>query len=103
MTTSVRILTLIYADPRADRLAPDHPWRQFDALGQTLRRHLPRSTAALFARPELAVDGAGTVTWTSALTGQPRPLLDLPDEAQAAAIRDELAAINGTLRTRVLY
>ena len=25
------------------------------------------------------------------------------DEAQAAAIRDELAAIEGTLRTRVLY
>ncbi|UHD17994.1 hypothetical protein [Thiocapsa bogorovii] len=78
-------------------LAPDHPWRQFDALGRTLRRHLPGATAALFARPEIALDGAGTVTWTSALAGQPRPLLDLPDEAQAAARRilaDHLNAIS---------
>ncbi|NCA72368.1 MAG: hypothetical protein EOM91_20330 [Sphingobacteriia bacterium] len=97
MTTSVRILTLVYAAPPPDRLAPDHPWRQFDALGLTLRRHLPGATAAVFARPEIAVDGAGTVTWTSALTGQPRPLLDLPDEAQAAARRvlaDHLNAIS---------
>ncbi len=97
MTPSVRILTLIYAGPHPDRLAPDHPWRQFDALGRTLRRHLPGATAALFARPEIAVDGSGTVTWTSALAGQPRPLLDLPDEAQRVARRvldDHLNAIS---------
>jgi hypothetical protein len=97
MTPSVRILTLVYAGPPADRLAPDHPWQQFDALGSTLRRHLPGATAAVFARPEIAVDGSGTVTWTSALAGQPRSLPDLPDEAQAAARRvlaDHLNAIS---------
>ncbi|RKT46061.1 hypothetical protein [Thiocapsa rosea] len=97
MTTSVRILTLIYVGPPADRLPPDHPWRQFDALGRTLRRHLPGATAAVFARPEIAVDGSGTVTWTSELPGQPRPLTDLPDEEQAAARRildDHLNAIS---------
>ncbi|RKT46444.1 hypothetical protein [Thiocapsa rosea] len=97
MTPSVRILTLIYAGPPADRLPPDHPWQQFDALGRTLRRHLPGATAAVFARPEIAVDGSGTVTWTSELPGQPRPLTDLPDEEQAAARRildDHLNAIS---------
>ena len=97
MTPSVRILTLIYAGPPADRLPPDHPWQQLDTLGRTLRRHLPGSTAAIFARPEIAVDGSGTVTWTSALAGQPRPLPDLPDEEQAAARRilaDHLNAIS---------
>jgi hypothetical protein len=87
MTPSVRILTLVYAGPPAERLAPDHPWQQFDTLGRTLRRHLPGATAAVFARPEIALDGSGTVTWTSALAGQPRSLSDLPDEAQAAARR----------------
>ncbi|SDX20183.1 hypothetical protein SAMN05421783_1171, partial [Thiocapsa roseopersicina] len=97
MTPSVRLLTLIYAGPPADRLAPDHPWQQFDALGRTLRRHLPGATAAVFARPEIAVDGSGTITWTSELAGQPQPLSDLPDEAQAAARRilaDHLSAIS---------
>ncbi|HSO81297.1 hypothetical protein [Thiocapsa sp.] len=97
MTPSVRILTLIYAGPPADRLAPDHPWQQFDALGRTLRRHLPGATAAVFARPEIAVDGSGTIIWTSELAGQPRPLSDLPDEEQAAARRilsDHLNAIS---------
>jgi hypothetical protein len=97
MTPSVRILTLIYAGPPADRLVPDHPWQQFDALGLILRRHLPGATAAIFARPEIPVDGSGTVTWTSELAGQPRPLLDLPDEEQAAARRilaDHLNAIS---------
>ncbi|NCA72335.1 MAG: hypothetical protein EOM91_20150, partial [Sphingobacteriia bacterium] len=97
MTTSVRILTLVYAGPPADRLAPDHPWQRFDALGRTLRRHLPGATAAIFARPEIAIGGSGTVTWISALAGQPQPLLDLPDEAQAAVRRilaDHLNAIS---------
>jgi hypothetical protein len=97
MTTSVRILTLVYAAPPADALPPDHPWQRFDALGRPLRRHLPKATAAVFARPEIALDGSGTVTWTSALAGQPRRLLDLPDEAQAAARRvldDHLNAIS---------
>jgi hypothetical protein len=97
MTTSVRILTLIYAGPPADRLAPDHPWQRFEALGRTLRRHLPAATATVFARPEIAVDGSGTITWTSELAGQPRPLSDLPDEEQAAARRilaDHLNAIS---------
>ncbi|EGV18871.1 hypothetical protein [Thiocapsa marina] len=97
MTPSVRILTLVYETPPAEALPPDHPWQRFDALGRTLRRHLPGATAAVFARPEIALDGSGTVTWTSALAGQPRPLLDLPDEAQAAARRvlaDHLNAIS---------
>ncbi|WP_296806308.1 hypothetical protein [Thiocapsa sp.] len=97
MTPSVRILPLVYAGPPADRLAPDHPWQQFDALGRTLRRHLPGTTAAVFARPEIAVDGSGAVTWTSELAGQPRPLSDLPDEEQTAARRalaDHLNAIS---------
>jgi hypothetical protein len=97
MTPSVRILTLVYAGPPADRLAPDHPWQQFDALGRILRRHLPGATAAVFARPEIALDGSGAVTWTSELAGQPRPLLDLPEEAQAAArhvLADHLGAIS---------
>ncbi|MFB1496839.1 hypothetical protein [Thiocapsa sp. N5-Cardenillas] len=97
MTPSVRILTLIYSGPPADRLAPDHPWRQFDALGRTLRRHLPGATAAVFARPEIAVDGSGTVTWTSELAGQPRPFSVLSDEEQAAArhvLDDHLNAIS---------
>ncbi|EGV20382.1 hypothetical protein [Thiocapsa marina] len=97
MTPSVRILTLVYATPPAEALPPDHPWQRFDALGRTLRRHLPSATAALFARPEIALDGSGTVTWTSALAGQPRRLLDLPDEEQAAARRvlaDHLNAIS---------
>jgi hypothetical protein len=97
MTPSVRILTLVYAGPPADRLAPDHPWQQFDALGRILRRHLPGATAAVFARPEIAIDGSGAVTWTSELAGQPRPLLDLPEEAQAAArhvLADHLGAIS---------
>ncbi|SDX68064.1 hypothetical protein SAMN05421783_15414, partial [Thiocapsa roseopersicina] len=96
MTPSVRILTLVYAAPPADRLPPNHPWQQLDTLGRTLRRHLPAATAAVFARPEIAVDGSGAVTWTSALAGQPRPLLDLPDEEQAVARRilaDHLKAI----------
>jgi hypothetical protein len=38
MTPSVRILTLVYAGPPADRLAPDHPWQQFNALGRCLGR-----------------------------------------------------------------
>ncbi|NCA72832.1 MAG: hypothetical protein EOM91_22815, partial [Sphingobacteriia bacterium] len=97
MTTSVRILTLIYAGPPADALPPDHPWQRLDALGRTVRRHLPGATAAIFARPEIALDGSGTITWTSALAGQPRPLSDLPDEAQAAGRRildDHLNAIS---------
>jgi hypothetical protein len=97
VTTSVRILTLIYAGPPLDRLAPDHPRQQFDALCRTVRRHLPGATAAIFARPEIALDGSGAVTWTSALAGQPRRLLDLADEAQAAARRvldDHLNAIS---------
>ncbi len=96
MTPSVRILTLVYAAPPADALPPDHPWQRFDELGRTLRRHLPGATAALFARPEIALDGSGTVTWTSELPGQPRPLLDLPDEEQATArqvLDDHLNAI----------
>ncbi|NCA72631.1 MAG: hypothetical protein EOM91_21760, partial [Sphingobacteriia bacterium] len=97
MTPSVRILTLVYAAPPADGLPPDHPWQRFDELGRTLRRHLPGATAALFARPEIALDASGTVTWTSELPGQPRPLLDLPDEEQAAAgqvLDDHLNAIS---------
>ena len=97
MTPSVRILTLVYAAPPADALPPDHPWQRFDALGRTLRRHLPEATAAVFARPEIALDGSGALTWTSALAGQPRPLSDLPDEEQAAARRilaDHLNAIS---------
>lgn len=96
MTPSVRILTLVYPDLPADRLAPEHPWQRFDALGQILRRHLPAATAAVFARPEPATDGTGAFTWTSELAGQPTPLLELPDAAQDAARRiltDHLNAI----------
>jgi hypothetical protein len=96
MTPSVRILTLVYPGLTADRLTPQHPWQGFDRLGQILRRHLPPATAAVFARPELASDGSGAVTWTSELAGQPIRLLDLPDATQAAVRRvlaDHLKAI----------
>ncbi len=96
MTPSVRIQTLSYPDLHAERLAPDHPWRRIAELRQILRRHLPTTTASLFARPEPAADGSGAVTWTCDLAGQPTPLLDLPEPEQAEARRvldDQLSAI----------
>ena len=63
-------------------------------LTRILRRHLPASTAALFARPK-AVDG-GIYEWYSDLGGQPQRLADLPAPKRASVerlLRERLQAI----------
>lgn len=97
MTPSVRIASLIYPGPVADRLEATHPWHRFAEIRQAVRRHLPGATASVFARPEMAPDGTSAVEWYSDLAGQPVPLLDLPSAQQAAArqlLDDQLRAVS---------
>jgi hypothetical protein len=64
-------------------------------LQQVIRRHLPRATASLLARPEPAADGR-TVDWYSDLAGQPVPLKSLPAAKRAevrARLDDRLASL----------
>jgi hypothetical protein len=64
-------------------------------LQQVIRRHLPRVTASLLARPEPAADGSW-VDWYSDLSGQPVPLKSLPAGKRAevrARLDDRLASL----------
>lgn len=97
MTPSVRIASLTYPDPVADRLAATHPWQRLAEIRQAVRRHLPGAAASVLARPAMAADGSGAVDWYSDLAGQPVPLLDLPPAQQVAArqrLADQLRAIS---------
>lgn len=60
-----------------------------DELTQVLKRHLPPTTAALFARPK-TVEG-GITEWYSDLGGQPVPFSQLPpgEAAQVKRLLDE--------------
>lgn len=68
----------------ADKFQASDVLAEHGELSQILGRHLPPSTAALFARPK-AVEG-GVVEWYSGLGGQPVPLSEL-NAAQATELR----------------
>lgn len=71
-------------------------------LTQILKRHLPPSTAALFAKPKEAQD-AGIIEWYSELGGQPVPFSTLtePEAAQVRRLLDERLDSIQQLATRL--
>jgi hypothetical protein len=70
-------------------------------LTQILKRHLPPSTVALFAKPMEA--GDGVIEWYSELGGQPVPVSELNagEAAQVKRLLDERLDSIGQLATRL--
>ncbi|HCS91557.1 MAG TPA: hypothetical protein DIW77_16315 [Chromatiaceae bacterium] len=84
---ATRIASLHYPPLQRQAARALQDWRRVELLRQLLRRHLPATTAALFARAEPVAAQPGRIDWYSDLAGEPVVLAELPEDQRQEILR----------------